>query len=211
MPDVRANGPPYNQRMNTQHIKRIISGGGRLRALFATLAVLTVAAIVVSTALGSGTAKGRDPLDPIRSVTAKFRNVDRATTAGYVQFFGCVHEPLAGAMGMHFVNKDLVGDTALDVDKPEALMYEMRPNGTLQLLGVEYIVFQEAWDAANPAPPQMFGQDLNLVTAPNRYGIPAFYEVHAWAWKANPTGAHMDWNPKVLCPATEGHTHDAAA
>jgi hypothetical protein len=45
------------------------------------------------------------------------------------------------------------------------------------------------------------------VDAPNRDGIPAFYELHVWAWKANPTGAHQDWNPKVLCPATEGHTH----
>jgi hypothetical protein len=46
-----------------------------------------------------------------------------------------------------------------------------------------------------------------VVEEPNRYGIPTFYELHAWAWKANPNGAHEDWNPKVLCPGTEGHTH----
>jgi hypothetical protein len=181
-----------------------------VRGVFAILAAVVLAAITlaVSTGVGGGnSAEGKGPLDAVRRATAKYRNVDRATDAGYVQFFGCVHEPLNGAMGMHFVNATLVGDTVIDIDQPEALMYEMRPNGTQQLVGVEYIVFQEAWDAANTEPPQLFDQPLNLVATPNRYGIPAFYELHAWAWKANPNGDHQDWNPKVLCPNTEGHTH----
>jgi hypothetical protein len=180
-----------------------------VRGVLAILAAVLLAAITIaiSTGVGGGdSADGKGPLDAVRRATTKYRDVDNATDAGYVQFFGCVHEPLNGAMGMHFVNATLVGDTVLDVDQPEALMYEMRANGTLQLIGVEYIVFQEAWDAGNTAPPQLFGQALNLVTEPNRYGIPAFYEVHAWAWKANPTGDHQDWNPKVLCRHTEGHT-----
>lgn len=110
-------------------------------------------------------------------------------------------------MGIHFVNAALVGDTELDVSKPEALMYSQKPNGQLELLGAEYVVFKDAWDAANPESPELFGQPLNMVEAPNRYGIPTFYEVHAWAWKPNPHGAHKDWNAKVLCPDTEGHTH----
>jgi len=55
--------------------------------------------------------------------------------------------------------------------------------------------------------PSLFGQPFVLVPDANRYGIPAFYELHAWAWKANPTGRHADWNPTVLCPGTEGHQH----
>ena len=51
------------------------------------------------------------------------------------------------------------------------------------------------------------GAALHYNTAPNRYGIPAFYALHAWAWKANPTGPFEDWNPKVLCPGAEGHQH----
>jgi hypothetical protein len=189
-----------------------ITGSARrpVRGVLAILAAVLLAAITIaiSTGVGGGdSADGKGPLDAVRRATARYRNVDKATDAGYVQFFGCVHEPLNGAMGMHFVNATLVGDTVLDIDHPEALMYEMRPNGTQQLVGVEYVVFQEAWDAANTEPPQLFDQPLNLVTTPNRYGIPAFYELHAWAWKANPTGDHQDWNPKVLCPNTEGHTH----
>lgn len=124
-----------------------------------------------------------------------------------MQFFGCVHEPLAGSMGIHFVNAGLAGDTVIDARRPEALMYEVRASGRLALVGVEYVVFKDAWDAEHSAPPELFGQLFNVVGTPNRYGLPEFYELHAWAWKANPTGAHQDWNPKVLCPNTEGHTH----
>ena len=32
-----------------------------------------------------------------------------------------------------------------------------------------------------------------------RFGLPAFYELHVWAWKANPSGTFADWNPTVSC------------
>jgi hypothetical protein len=172
------------------------------------------AAVGVGAGIAAGggiTATQRPAGDPalaaIRDATARFRNVDRATVSGYVQFFGCVHEPLAGSMGIHFVNAGLVGDTVIDAGKPEALMYEVRPDGRLALIGVEYVVFKEDWDAEHASPPELFGETFNTVAEPNRYGIPTFYELHAWAWKSNPTGAHEDWNPRVLCPNTEGHTH----
>jgi hypothetical protein len=166
---------------------------------------IAVAALALPGALSAG--NNNDPLSDLRRATSRYRSVDKATDAGYVQFFGCVHEPLAGSMGIHFVNAQLVGDGVLNPSTPEALMYEQKANGSLELIGVEYVVFKEAWDAANATPPALFGQPFNVVEEPNRYGIPTFYELHAWAWKSNPTGAHEDWNPKVLCPGTEGHTH----
>jgi hypothetical protein len=167
-------------------------------------AAAAAAAVVVPSAMASG---NDGPLDAVRSATRQYRKVERAVDAGYVQFFGCVHEPLTGSMGIHFVNGTLAGDAAVDASTPEALMYEVEPDGNLELIGVEYVVFKEAWDAANAEPPELFGQTFNFVDSPNRYGIPPFYELHAWAWKTNPTGAHQDYNPQVLCPGTEGHTH----
>ena len=166
-------------------------------------AILATVAAVVPVATAAGTGDG--PLQQVRDATRRYRNVDSAIDAGYVQFLGCVHEPLAGSMGIHFVNGTLAGDTTIDPAKPEALIYEVEPNGQLSLVGVEYIVFQQAWDALHNQPPSLFGQPFMLVPSPNRYGIPAFYELHAWAWKANPTGPFKDWNPKVLCLGTEGH------
>jgi hypothetical protein len=40
-------------------------------------------------------------------------------------------------------------------------------------------------------------------TSPNRYGLPAYYALHVWAWRDNPNGAFVDWNPHVSC---EGFT-----
>ena len=60
-------------------------------------------------------------------------------------------------------------------------------------------------------PPVLGGQLFNFVGSPNRYGIPAFYELHVWAWKGNTLGTFVDWNPKVTCreftPDSAPHGH----
>jgi hypothetical protein len=40
-----------------------------------------------------------------------------------------------------------------------------------------------------------------LTQAGNRYGLPAFYSMHAWVWERNPRGPLSMWNPNVSCPA----------
>jgi hypothetical protein len=137
-------------------------------------------------------------VEAVHQSTVRFKNVDNAQAAGYGLFHGCVSGPQEGAMGVHFVNGDLVGDGVLDPMRPEALLYEFK-NGKMQLSGVEYVVIAEAWHAINEAPPVLMGQLLNYVGSPNRYGIPAFYELHVWAWNNNPLGTFVDWNPKVSC------------
>ena len=37
------------------------------------------------------------------------------------------------------------------------------------------------------------------IPAGNRYGLPDFYELHAWIWRPNPSGIFQNWNPKVSC------------
>lgn len=134
----------------------------------------------------------------VRKATDRYQDVAAATAAGYALFLGCVSSPQGGAMGIHYVNSTLVGDGKLDASRPEALMYEPR-GGKLELVGVEYIVIASAWDAANKTPPTLMGQLFHYQTAPNRYGIPAFYALHVWAWKHNPHGMFVDWNPRVSC------------
>lgn len=43
------------------------------------------------------------------------------------------------------------------------------------------------------------GQAFQFVDAPNRFGIPSFFELHVWAWRDNPNGAFVDWNNSVSC------------
>lgn len=136
--------------------------------------------------------------EAVRAATAQFKDVEAAKAAGYGLLHGCASGPQEGAMGVHFANGQLAGDGALDVAKPEALLYEPK-DGKLELVGVEYVVVAEAWDAGHEAPPVLMGQLFNFVGAPNRYGLPAFYELHVWAWKRNPAGTFADWNPRVSC------------
>jgi hypothetical protein len=87
----------------------------------------------------------------------------------------------------------------LDPTQPEALVYA--PNGAwkLKLAALEYIVFAGAWDAGHSGPPSLFGQDFGLTPSPNRFGIPAFYSLHAWVWEPNSSGLLQPWNPRVRC------------
>jgi hypothetical protein len=96
----------------------------------------------------------------------------------------------------------LVGDAELDATKPEALIYAPMPDGTLRLIGMEYIVFQSTWHAVpgHTQPPRLFGQTFHSGGADNRYGIPAYYALHLWLWDHNPSGLFEDWNPTVRCP-----------
>jgi hypothetical protein len=92
---------------------------------------------------------------------------------------------------------------------PEAIIYEPRKNGAPQIVGVEFIVIADDWHAANDMPPVLMGHVFNYIGSPNRYGLPAFYELHVWAWKANPNGTFSDFNPKVSCDhyVVDGGTH----
>jgi hypothetical protein len=135
-------------------------------------------------------------VETVRQATQRFQDVEEAKAAGYADDRFCVSGPEEGAMGVHFVNGALI-DSELDPQRPEVLVYEPK-QGQLRLVAVEYIVFAEAWGANNPTP-SLLGQKLHYVGSPNRYGIPAFYELHVWAWKHNPNGMFTDWNPRVSC------------
>jgi hypothetical protein len=174
------------------------------RNLLMAMMIAAVGTLAPLPAAAQHGAHGDDNLvQAVREVTRPFQDVTAAIAAGYGKFLGCVSGPQEGAMGTHYVNGALVGDGQIDVTKPEALMYESR-NGRLRLLGVEYIVMADAWHAAHPGePPTLGGQVFHFNGSPNRYALPAFYELHVWAWRDNPGGTFADWNTRVLCTGDE--------
>ena len=161
----------------------------------------------------SAQARPSDDLQSTKTTTARFHSIGQATASGYDELrdaagIACIDNP-AGGMGVHYVNGALVGDPALNPTSPEVLVYQPMPGGRLELVAVEYVILESTWRAHHPDPadvPSLFGQEFERLPGAgeaqpqNRYGLPAFYELHMWLWKPNAAGMFEDWNPDVTCP-----------
>ena len=159
------------------------------------LALLSLLAVGV--VAGDAAAQNRDGLvDQVRAANARFNEVSAAVAEGYAPI-PCASGVDGGAMGVHYVNPTYLKDTAVDIKRPQAVMYEPTPDGRMALVAVEYITFK--------GPAALGGQLFNFNGAPNRYGLDPFYELHVWAWKSNPRGPFADMNPDVTCAHAGTH------
>lgn len=158
--------------------------------------IALIAAMLGSLSLmPAASAAGEPGLSDARNGTARFHQIRHAERAGYestLDVLGCFENPGVGGMGLHYVDFDLVDDI-VDASAPEALVYEMRPNGQLKLVGLEYLVPIESVDPDDP--PALFGQAFHP------HPVLPFWILHAWIWQPNPSGMFSDWNPAVgMCP-----------
>ena len=166
---------------------------------------LSTGLLALLVAIPALTSAQEDPqLTAIRNATEKYRKLETVLAEGYAPNFGCVsHE--RGAMGIHHINGNLFTDPAIDPMRPEAVMFEPQADGSLQPVGVEYFVLQDAWHAAGHTdPPVMLGQQFKLTT--NFFDVPPFYQLHIWLWRENPDGIFVSDNPKVSCAAAASTT-----
>jgi hypothetical protein len=175
-------------------------------SLAVALAVVACAATAaVALAAGSGASSTTDAA----RATAKFRNLTVAKRAGYgllkdKKGVACIAMDsmpgmgAMGAMGVHYAKSSLVGDGKLAVSTPEALVYSPE-GGKLRLAAVEYVVLKSAWKARHATAPVLFGRRFNFTPAGNRFGLPAYYSLHVWLFKRNPSGTFSMWNPEVHC------------
>jgi len=175
------------------------------------LRILAVASISAVMLMGQAVAAFAHPqheptavsmTSPARSATAKYHSLTVAKKAGYsiladTAGITCIADPqMGGAMGVHYVKSDLVKDPAIAATEPEALVYVViKANWDAnQVPPASYVGSRDA-----QAPPMLFGHTFNFTDAPNRYGLPPFYSLHAWIWKQNPAGTFQMWNPSVHC------------
>ena len=189
----------------------------RLRAILPMITAGLLLASQAGAAFACGNCDPGGAMTAAQAVTAKYQSLNVAKKSGYsiladTAGITCIAEPQMGAMGVHYVKGDLVKDPAIDAARPEALVYAPDKRGGLHLAAVEYVVIKSDWDAHNPlagappwvkpSPPSLFGRDFNFTDAPNRYGLPPFYSLHAWIWQENPMGTFEMWNPSVHCDQT---------
>ena len=159
-----------------------------------SIRVLAVSSLL-ALAAGAAHATANNPLaDRVREALDRFKDVNVAVKEGYAPI-PCASGVDGGAMGIHYVNGAYLKDDVVDLNKPEAVMYEPMPDGRLALIAVEYITTK--------GPASLENHLFSFTGTPNRYGLPAFYQLHVWAWKPNPAGAFADMNINVSCEAAK--------
>ena len=199
--------------------------------------------ISLSLVIGCQSAPEEPSLDEVRALAAKYRDVNVAKAEGYTTDNKCVtaemlgFAPTLGAMGLHYVRRDVLGlppkpappggprvngtGTHTDFQRPAMLVYEPQPDGSLELVAVENLVFADAWHkASGDRPPTTHGRAWPLLKddpatkVDEAHGWEPHYEQHLWVFRSNPNGAYSPFNPKVTCahhkppaPATTAMSH----
>lgn len=178
---------------------------------------------------GEATTPAADPvaaeLEKVRVATERFNDVNVAVAEGYIPDPSgmCVTAEMEGlpasdgAMGIHYLRPDLLGlaeapgrvngtGTHTDFMQPAILLYEPQADGSLQLVGVENLVWTAAWQqSGNTSPPSYQGQDYNhmiddpATPADEAHGFEEHYDLHVWLYRENPTGRFTPFNPAVTC------------
>jgi hypothetical protein len=167
-----------------------------------------------------------DPtLDQVREATMKYKDVNVALAEGYIPDPSGICEmavdmglsPEIGGMGVHYFRPDLLGITATeprvngtstytDFLHPAILLYEPQEDGSMELVGVENLVFRKAWEAAgHSSPPSFQGVAFDhMVDNPDTeldeaHMFEEHYDRHVWIWRENPNGVFKPFNPMVSC------------
>jgi hypothetical protein len=168
-------------------------------------------------------------LDALRARVEKYQDVNVALADGYINPDNhCVSAageglpPELGAMGIHFIHPALLQitgteprvdgtSTYTDWTQPSILIYEPQADGTLELVAVENLVFEAAWQAAgNAEVPVLNGRTWDhMADDPNTagdeaHGFMPHMDQHVWLFRENPAGTLMPFNASVTC---EHHKH----
>jgi len=149
-------------------------------------------------------------LRELRRTLEPFRRIDAAQAAGYDILVAhptlghtCLDHGQLGGMGVHYLDAGLVDD-ALSPNAPEVLIYEPQADGSLELVGVEYVIPFAIRDT-DQSPPTLFGQQLSHNFT---FGL---WALHVWVMRDNPAGVFADYNPDVSCQyavaASVAHAH----
>jgi hypothetical protein len=190
-------------------------------------AVLAAAMTICAPAAWAGD-PAEPSLDEVRTLTAKYRDVNVALAEGYIRDPGDMCDTAdmmgrpkeLGAMGIHYFRPDLLGITGppnprvsgngthTDFRKPAILIYEPQHDGSVQLVAVENLVFDKAWQVAGKGDfPSFQGNPYNAMAddpataVDEAHMFEPHHDLHVWLYRENPNGMFAQYNPKVSCAA----------
>lgn len=175
---------------------------------FILITGLVVGAAAMASMLAIAARAGAAPSDELqaaKAASAKYHSVQQALADGYSGAGEpCVASPgpplPPGAMGVHYVNGPLVGDSAIDPLKPEVLLYAPTDDGKVKLVGVEYMKIDADQNLATDGDrPSIFGVPFDGPMPGHNPTMPIHYDLHVWFWRDNPNGMFAPFNSAVSC------------
>ena len=193
-----------------------------MKILLAAIAALAASATPTA---ASRPAAGEPDLAEVRAGAERFRDINVALAEGYISpepmcetAAGMGQPPELGAMGVHYFRPDLLGITAppnprvdgngthTDFRRPAILIYEPQADGSMELVAVENLVFEAAWQAAgHSAPPSFHGVAYDRMAddpetpIDEAHHFQPHYDRHVWLFRDNPNGVFTPFNPNVTC------------
>ncbi len=167
------------------------------------VAAITLAAILGALTIGVAAAgDGSLPTEwrEVRAAVARYHSFNQAEQDGYtVEGAPCISSP-DGTMGIHAINPELIGDPAIDPLRPELLLYVAKPNGKLELVGVEYFKVDADGDLTTDEDrPSVLGQFFAGPMPGHTPTMPVHYDLHVWVAEHNPSGLFAPFNPAISC------------
>jgi hypothetical protein len=132
----------------------------------------------------------------MRRATARYHDLNVAVGEGFVFLHGCENRPDEGPVGTVYVHPGRLMDGRLDLELPEALVYEPArgPDGRPKLVAVEFAIPYSLWPSQEP--PRLLGATFQ---PEDEFGV---FGLHAWIWRQNPEGLFAESNPRVSCGET---------
>ena len=193
-------------------------------------AILAAGVAAAMLALSACAPAAAEPsLAEVKAAAERFRDVKVAMAEGYTTDNKCVTAEMLGfpaergAMGLHYVRRDMLGlpdkpvgrvrgtGTHTDFLKPAMLVYEPQPDGSMELVAVENLVFESAWHStAGGKPPAFHGRPYELLkddpatALDEAHNYEPHYERHVWVFRDNPSGMFDPFNPAVTCRHHQG-------
>jgi hypothetical protein len=167
---------------------------------------------------------GESDFAVVRAATARFQDVNVAIAEGYVRdpMSACDAAQMIGrpiGTGVHYFRPDLLDDKTSangargDRGKPGILIYEPRPDGSLELVAVEELKLKWAWrEAGEPEQPKINGAPNELMadnpaTKINEAQMfEPHYDRHVWIFRDNPREVFASFNRNANCRADEAST-----
>jgi len=169
------------------------------RVIIGLVLVASLGVVVVGTVAARNGSLPPD-LQAVRAAVAKYHDYANAVADGYsLAGEPCVSSP-DGAMGVHAANQGLIRAGVLDPLRPNVLLYMPRKDGSLDLIGVEYMRVDADQNLETDGDrPSLFNHPFQGPMLGHNPSMPIHYDLHVWVVDNNPSGTFAQFNPDFHC------------